>query len=126
MKLQALLIAALNATLVLQFASAPHYIEETYEDPDTGDTVRFLTGDGPAITITSVGGNDEKKTKYVVNVQVPAGRNLKKAVTLELPGNKVRDRIANLLKTAITSTQTGGGGEVEVILKPGDNAAPTA
>lgn len=120
MKLKFTLIAAFS-TLILQFRSAPHYVEEMYE-ADNGDTVKFVTGNGPDIRLT-VSGEGEKK-KYHVTVQVPAGPGLRNAVTLQLDGNKTRDRIAGLLVAA--SKTRFHDDEAARIIATGDDGQPEA
>lgn len=119
MKLKFTLIAAFS-TLILQFRSAPHYVEETYEAAN-GDSVKFITGNGPDIRLSASGEGDKKK--YCVTVQVPAGPGLRKAVTLECAGNSVRDRIAKLL---VEASQGRFDDDTVKIILTGDDTATTA
>lgn len=112
-------LVALHGAVVVQFSSAPHYVEESVIVPG-GHTVNFVTGDGPDLRLSRKDTDlpdGETKRKYTITLQVPAGRNLRKPVAIETGAD--RDLVVEALKNAFGLVTGGGGADIKVITADG-------
>lgn len=108
-------LVAMYRTLVLQFTSAPHYVEETVKVKN--GSVCFITGNGAGLTYTK--SKEGKETAYNVRIQVPAGPGLRVPVSAEFADNEDRDAVSEVIKEAYGKLELSAENGIEIVIPKG-------